>query len=102
MELHIESEQNNIPVADLIILAFNVQQSLLPGVGQSPHFYKIIIKEDFRPDESFFHVAVDLSGSDRGLCSGGDRPGAEFRTNRRIKSNETQQFITRPDQLMES
>ena len=73
--LHIEAEQDNIPILDHIFLALGADQALFPGSGHGAAGHQILIGHHLGPDEAPLKVGVDLTGGLRGLGPLFDGPG---------------------------
>ena len=61
--LHIEAEQDNIPILDHIFLALGADQALFPGSGHGAAGHQILIGHHLGPDEAPLKVGVDLNNA---------------------------------------
>jgi hypothetical protein len=77
-----------------------MKQPSLPRLSQAAAFEKVIVADNFSPDEAPFHVSVYLSGC---LLGGGitaDSPGLDLVGSSGKEGHESQKVMGKPDRTI--
>jgi hypothetical protein len=95
-----EPDVQDISILNDVFFPFYPDEPFFPGRWHGPRGYKIVIGDDFCPDEPPLHVRMNSSGSLGYVGSARNGPGAKFRAYGRVKGDQMQKLITDPDELV--
>ena len=101
-KLHVEPEQDNIPILYHIFLALGADQALLPGGGHGAAGHQVLVGDHLGPDEAPLKVGVDLAGGLGSLSALGDGPGPALVLAAGEVGDEAQQSVAGLDQTIQA